>query len=497
MFQKYRNFIRGVSSNWLSRIGAALATSTFFIFLLLEALRFIGAITNAYIGLVTYLLFPLLFIIGLALIPIGWRKYVRQSGKTAKELLAQRFDEGEVKGGILGAKLLRTVGLLTLINVVFLGFVTSRTLHFMDQPNFCGTACHQAMNPEWVTYQQSPHARVKCVECHVGEGFDALLDSKINGVWQIISLTLDLYEKPIPTPVKNLRPARETCEKCHWPQKFLGDRLRTIVHYNFDQESSPRYTTLNLKIGSGQEGLDAGSHWHIAEKNTVRYLPADDERMNILWVELKQADGSYKRFTNESLENQEPPKKQKPRIMDCVDCHNRATHIYESPENALDLRISRGILSKDLPYIKREGLEALTKNYPDTTEALAYIEKRLKRYYAVNYPEIAVRDSVLIDSAISALKETYSRNIHPYMKIIWGSYPNHLGHRSSPGCFRCHSPYMVDAEGKAVSDDCTLCHSILAFESEEPFEYFHDPGAGDLEKQMHLYLRGEFMESLK
>lgn len=495
MRRKYINFLKGVSANFVSRLGAALTTSAVIVFLIMEALRILGIITNAYLGLITYLIFPALFVFGLLLIPLGWRIYIMRSGKSSKEVLSERFPQDEVSGGFWGAGLVKTIGLLTIVNLLLLGIASQRTLHFMDTAEFCGTACHMVMNPEWTTYLQSPHARVKCVECHVGEGFEAMVDSKINGLRQIVSLLTGAYPRPIPTPVQNLRPARETCDKCHWPEKFGGNRLVTIPHYGMDEKSTPVYNTLNLKIGSGAAGIDRGSHWHIAEKNQVRYQPADDSRLEIRWVELRQEGGGFKRYTN-NLYEESPAEADLPvRIMDCVDCHNRATHIYERPENAIDTRISRGILTAGLPYIKREGMAAITKGYPEAEHGERMIETYIRNFYRDNYPEIFAAGSASTDSALTVLKSIYRRNIHPYMNIGWGDYPSHLGHRDGRGCFRCHNSSVADEAGQSISMDCTMCHSILAYENERPFEYLYPTDRKAVESDLKQYLGEEFIRN--
>jgi len=246
LFLKLLNFIHGVSICPTGRLGVILASSSFVCLVILELARIFGIITNSYIGLITYMVFPALFVIGLILIPIGWRRVKNKTGKSTRELLEDRFGNDVVKSDFLGSGLARTIVMLTLINIVFLGGISMQMLHFMDSAKFCGTACHSVMNPEWVTYQKSPHSRVACVQCHVGEGAGALIDSKLNGLWQMVSVTFDLLERPIPTPVHQLRPARETCEKCHWPDKFYGARLKTIAHYDLDKTNTPKFSTLNL-----------------------------------------------------------------------------------------------------------------------------------------------------------------------------------------------------------------------------------------------------------
>ncbi|MBD3217114.1 MAG: hypothetical protein GF310_02475 [candidate division Zixibacteria bacterium] len=495
MFRRYKSFIRGVSLNKIGLAGVVLTTSSFVTFVILELVRILGFITNAYVGLVNYMVFPAIFIIGLILIPIGWRRRKKQTGKSTKELLQEQFEKEETEGKFLGSRIFRTIAIFTIVNVAFLSVLSSRMLHFMDEPHFCGTACHTVMNPEWVTYQASPHARVKCVECHVGEGVDALVDAKLNGLWQIISLTFSLYEQPIPTPVHQLRPARETCEKCHWPDKFYGQRLKTIVNYKKDSLSTPEFTTLSLKIDVGERDVRRGIHWHIAEENEIRYASVDDEREEMIWVDVRQPDGSFKRYQNIELVKEHEDEFESVRVLDCVDCHNRATHIYEQPEKALNERIRKGLINRSIPFIKNVGLGAILPIYNDTAQAREEIANHVRGFYQRRYPEILRQNFAEIDSAIAVLQSIYARNIHPYMKIRWNSYPSHIGHRGDGGCFRCHNPNLVDAEGVGISDDCTLCHSIAAYDGNDPYEYLEPVDTSSQDYIIHQYLKNEFLKS--
>ncbi len=498
MSRLYFAFLRGISLNMLTLVGVALATASFISFILFEILRLIGALTNAYIGLIIYLAFPSAFVLGLVLIPVGWYVHSKKTGRSVRAILTERFEDDKLARTSIGSKVFRTAGLLTLINLVFIGIISTRALHFMDQPNFCGAACHSVMNPEWTTYQDSPHARVKCVECHVGEGIDALIDAKLNGAWQIISLTFDLYERPIPTPVHNLRPARETCEKCHWPDKFHGNRIKTIVNYSRDSLSTPKYTTLMMKIGSGRKGSESGAHWHVSKDNIVRYASINDERYEINWVDVKRPDGTYRRFTNNKLSDELIEGTENLRTMDCVDCHNRATHIYERPESTINRKMREGKIDPSLPFIKSRALSALTSGYPDENTALKNIDLHIRNFYMKKYPRIYSINEEKIDDAIKILQSTYQRNIHHRMNIDWGAYPSHLGHKDGRGCFRCHNTNIVDEDGKSLSMDCTMCHSILAFEDDEPFEYLQMvqvEGDTVVERQRE-YLRDEFREAV-
>jgi len=499
MYKKYMMFIRGVAVNRTGKWGVVITTSAFLTFIALEAARLLGIFTNAYLGLITYLLFPSLFMLGLILIPVGWVRRKRETGRSTAELLQDQFHESETSGSFFGSALFRQIALFTMINVLFLLTASSQMLSFMDEAEFCGTACHSVMHPEWLSYQESPHARVKCVECHVGEGAGALLESKLNGAYQMLSITLHLYEKPIPTPVHNLRPARETCEKCHWPEKFYGNRLKTFVRYREDSLSTPTYTSLSMKVDAQRNSGESGIHWHVGKDNIVRYTSLNDKREEMIWVEARQRDGSFKRYANTRFGRKEISKEsQAERIMDCIDCHNRATHIYEDPAQAVDLRMEQGLISRELPYIKREALGALMSGFPTKAAGLAGVRNHLEGYYRRNFPDLATARMAELDQAIETTQKIYNRNIHPEMNVQWYSYPNHLGHKSETGCFRCHNNYMQAEDGSSINYQCTTCHSILAEESAQPFEFLRPPGADNPDSLRHEYLQNEFFEySLK
>jgi uncharacterized membrane protein len=493
MVRHYLELLRLASSERWGRVGVVLTTSAFVTFIIFQLATFAGLVTNAYFGLILYMALPAVFVLGLLLIPFSLWRTRRRTGKSLREVVAERTAAGELSSEVVGAPLVRTIALLTLVNVVFLAAASMQMLHFMETPRFCGTACHSVMNPEWTTYQDSPHARVACVECHVGEGFDAIVESKMRGAWQMISSAFDLYERPIPTPVHTLRPARETCERCHWPAKFYGHRLQTYVDYADDRTNTPMYTTLDLKIDTGIEAGQAGIHWHIADENTVRYASIDDERETMIWVESLQPDGSWRRFRNTTLDL-EPGGDEVVRVMDCVDCHNRATHIYEDPERAVDERMRTGAIDPSLPYIHREAVAALRTEYPTVEAARTGIERALRGGYrrmreVVNEPKLA--------AAITALGDAYERNIHPEMSIRWGSYPSLIGHQGgSQGCFRCHNADLRTEDGQIISDDCTACHSILAEGSPTPFEFLNPADEKDPDRLRREYLRQEFFGTL-
>ena len=494
MNKRFVNMLRGLSTNWVGSLGVALTTTAFVLFLFIEILRVLGIVTSSYIGLVSYLALPALFVLGLILIPFGWSALKRATGKTTRELMDERFEPSELESRAFGSRIVRMFFLLTLVNILFLGAGTARMLHFMETPKFCGTACHGVMEPEWTTYQASPHAHVRCVDCHVGDGAGALIDSKINGLKQMVSATFKLYERPIPTPVRQLRPARETCEHCHWPDKFYGDRLVEKVRYGFDEASTPQYTTLSLKVGSGQGQRRGEIHWHVADRNEVRYASVDDEREEILWVESRQADGTWKRFERR---DRTAGAHDAVRVMDCVDCHNRATHIYEDPEKAVDERMASGEIPTDIPFIKARALAALTGSYADADAAMQGIDAALAGWYRTKYPKRTAEFAAGLDRATASLQSAWKRNVHPGMNVTWGAYPSHLGHDNGGGCFRCHTPELQGPAGESISNDCTLCHSILAEESPHPFQFLLPVAEkGDPDAGRHKYLQEEFLNTL-
>jgi nitrate/TMAO reductase-like tetraheme cytochrome c subunit len=504
MFGRILRFWRVLSTSALGAAGVVLTTSGFVLFIIAELLRVAGVVTNAYVGLITYMALPAMFMLGLFLIPVGWWRLRRKTGKTTKELLSKGFADQDLEGRPLGSRVVLLVLFFTGVNVLFLGIGGARMLQFMDEPRFCGTACHSVMGPEWAAYQASPHARVRCVDCHVGEGAGAAVDAKLNGLWQMISVTFDLYERPIPAPVHNLRPARETCEKCHWPEAFYGNRVKRIVRYEDDRDSTPSYSTLSMKIGSGtarRASRRAGSasdnsqiHWHVGAENTVRYQSVDFERTAMQWVEVKdpEAPGGWRRFSTRT-ESAQVATDEPIRTMDCIDCHNRATHIYQDPEDAVDEAITAGEIPRSLPFAKRAALAALTTRTIGAGASADTVEKDLRSFYQFEHPEVIARHATELDRAVATLRGIFEQNIHESMNVLWNPYPDHIGHRTSPGCRRCHNPDMVDVQGQAIRSDCTLCHSMLAYESPSPFHFLDEPKPTDPEAKMHRHLRREFL----
>ncbi len=487
MLRAYSNFIRGVSANAIGRLGVALTTASFVLFLLFELFSILGIITNAYVGLISYLTLPAAFVVGLVLIPLGWLRQMKVTGRSARELLRHRFEEDDLKAGATGARVFRVVLVLTLVNVAFLGAGASSMLSYMDQAEFCGTACH-VMNPEWTAYQDSPHANVDCVECHVGEGIRGLYESKVSGLRQTVLYGLGRYSKPVPTPVHQLSPARETCLHCHGRLERSGVRTRTRVTHGFDLASTPSYSTVSFALGRDADG----PHWHARDDVEIRYASADDLRERILWVELRESGAEPRRFRNVSPWA-DPSGDEAVRAFDCVDCHNRVAHRFETPEQAVDRLIGHGRISRKLPEIKRIALAAITNDYGDGDAARRGIENAVRNAYRRDGRAVATGLQPELDDAVAALQAAHARNVHREMEIGWGTYPDQNGHPArARGCFRCHNQQMVDEAGAAIPFECTTCHAILADESSEPFAVLTDPREDGPDAERNRYLREHF-----
>jgi hypothetical protein len=327
------------------------------------------------------------------------------------------------------------------------------------------------MIPEYVSYQRSPHSRVHCVSCHIGPGASWFVKYKLSGLRQVAAVTLNSYPRPIPTPVENLRPARETCEQCHWPEKISENRIRVVRKHADDEKSTPNYTVLLMKVGgsSTATGKAAGIHWHIGANNKVEYIATDRQRQTIPWVRLTQDAGKVTEYVvpGSDLTPEKVAETEK-RIMDCVDCHNRPTHIYTLPERTLDQAMFDDLVDSSLPFIRKKGLELIKAEYASKEAGLRIIYDSMLQYYQKEYPEVWKAKKDGIERSAESIRLIYDRNVYPEMRVFWGTYSNNIGHTDFPGCFRCHDDNHKSASGKTIRQDCDTCHSLLAVEELKP-----------------------------
>jgi nitrate/TMAO reductase-like tetraheme cytochrome c subunit len=453
-----------LSANLISRIGVVLVTSAvvFWLFLFPTSVRGEGA--HPYLGILEFMMLPSAFFAGLALIPLGIWLRARRERKHGS--YPQTFAPLTMHSSGL-RRLLVFLGATTAVNLALGGLFTYQAVEYMDSVAFCGKTCHSVMTPEYSAYQGSPHSRVECVACHIGPGASWFVKSKLSGTWQLIAVTTNSYPRPIPTPVHNLRPARETCEACHWPQKFGEDRLRVISNYADDEQNTLTKTVLLMRIGGGHGS--PGIHGaHLGPGVTIRYTPADESRQNIPKVEYNNSLTGRSAVYMAADAKPDALKNIETRLMDCMDCHNRPTHTFAMPDKAMNKAMAAGEIPPTLPFIKKKGTELLKGSYATQEQADAAIMAGLDRFYKDSQPAVYGSRHEDIVKAGKALVAIYNRNVFPGMKVNWGSYPNNLGHMDFPGCFRCHDDNHAAAGGKKIVQDCNTCHQMLAMDEPSP-----------------------------
>ena len=456
-----------LSNNWISLAGVVIVTTATVFWLFLLPVTLHGQTTNPYVGILAFLTIPAPFFVGLFMIPLGiWLKK-RREGRLG---LLPRGTPLIWSANPELRKLVYFVGVATVLNIVIASQLTYGAVNYMDSVTFCGETCHQVMQPEYTAYQHSPHAHVECVKCHIGPGASWFVKSKISGTGQVLAVALHTYPTPIPTPVTSLRPARETCEQCHWPSRFSGDLFFVRTHYGDDEKSTATYTVGLMKVGGLARGGVMGIHGlHAASKGHIEYISTDDKRQVIPRVMYTDPKGKVTVFNSTDAPATEAAlQKGERRTMDCIDCHNRPTHVFQLPEQGVDQAMSNGQISQQLPFIKKEAVQVLKDAQGDRDTAVAGIAAKLESYYHSTYPQVEQSKAAELKSAIKAVQAIYLRNVFPAMKVTWGTYPNNIGHMDFPGCFRCHDGNHTSASGETIPNDCSTCHDMLAVDESNP-----------------------------
>lgn len=463
----------------LGGVMALVATVLIVAFLALEA--FTG-LDNPYLGMFVYFAFPAMLLLGLLLIPFGaWR--VRSGLRRHPELgipHLPRLDFNDPH--VLRLSIFFIVA--TVIFFLLVGIAAVRGFEYTESTSFCGELCHTVMQPEHTAWSNSPHARVRCVECHVGPGAKWYVKAKLSGLRQVWVVLTHAWPTPIQTPIENLRPSRGTCEQCHWPEKFYAGRQKLFTHYAPNRVNSRREIDLLLRIGAtGDQPGTRGIHWHIGQE--VHYIAADAKRLEIPYVSVREKDGTVTEYLDISRPlSPDRIARARKRLMDCTDCHNRPSHIYNSPNDELDRQLATGGIDPELPFIKKVTAGLLEKPYATAGEAAAALDGGIRRYYALNHPQLAAGKGAAITGAVERARDIYRRNYFPAMKVTWRTYPNHIGHFHSPGCFRCHDGKHRSPSGRVISRECANCHVLLGQIQENipagrrPTEFVHPADIG-------------------
>ena len=456
-----------LGQNSLSLTGAVITTSaalTTIAFWFYEIL--LPGPPHPYIGILVFLTLPAIFVLGLLLIPLGiWlkRRGLRETGQ-----LPAIFPAVDLRLPMV-RRTLEWVALATGVNLLIIGTASYRGVEYLDSTNFCGTTCH-VMLPENTAYHASPHSHVACVDCHIGPGLPWMVRAKVNGLRQVYMVATHTYPRPIPSPVKDLRPASQTCEQCHWPGRFAGDKLLVRTSYTEDEKNTPQTDVVMLKVGGSNDQGASGIHGHhLADAARIRYISTNPQRQTIPVVYYTDDQGKTTEFlSTDAKPTKEQLDRGEHRVMDCLDCHNRPAHVADLAENAVDKQMSIGRISPDLPYIRKKAVEVLKVNYTTREVAQQTITREITSFYRTNYPEIGRTRSAAVQQASQEVANIYLRNIFPDMRVTWGTHPNNLGHVDSPGCFRCHDGSHTSADGQTITNDCSACHQVIASGENNP-----------------------------
>lgn len=445
----------------LAAVGGALFSAGVFLFLILLVYDLTRPVDNPYRSLVTFVIAPFIVTVGFLLFLLAiWLQVraARRRGESVKfSLSIDPADPGYMKN------LWRFLGLSAVL-IFLIIYSGTEAYDATDSVAFCGETCHTVMEPQNVTYHNSAHARVPCVECHIGPGASFYVKSKLDGIRQLFATALDTYSRPIETPVENLRPAQETCEECHWPRQFYGEKMVTHTYYRTDEDNSPWTIKLLVKIGGGnpRTGILEGIHWHMIGSSTIDYVAADRKRQDIIWLRLVTDEGDTVIYHDPDAE---PPDFDNPetevRRFDCMDCHNRPSHSFTPPAKSLNLALSKRQISPSLKHIRQIGLDLLVGEYSDRRQANLAIEAGLIRYYEEKYPHLVDSNKADLDQAAEFLLKIYNDNFFPEMKTDYRVRENNLSHFVNDGCFRCHDGLMQSEDGQVISHECSTCHLIV------------------------------------
>jgi nitrate/TMAO reductase-like tetraheme cytochrome c subunit len=443
----------------VSLAGIALAIvslANIFLFVIIDA---IASKPSPYIGILAYMVSPAFLVLGLLLIVAGM--LLERRKKVAPTAFYPRIDLNDraQRSAVI------SFGTFLIVFVLVSTAGSYKAYEFTESVAFCGQLCHTVMSPEYTAYQLSPHARVACAECHVGAGATWFVKSKLSGSRQVFAAIFNTFPRPIPTPVHNLRPAQETCEQCHWPKKFYGGQLKVFTHYANDEKNTMRQVRMIIKTGGGDPatGAPEGIHWHMNIGNRIEYVSADEKHQIIPYIHVEDLQGRVTDYyAKDSKVSKDQLTKSPRHRMDCVDCHNRPTHIYVPPDQSVDQSLLARRLDASLPFMKQEAVTVLSATYPTTSAALQGIAKGMDDFYESKYPEVAKNKQLEIRNAVTEVQQIFQRTTFPEMKLNWQTHPNNLGHYYYNGCFRCHDGQHVSADGRVIGRDCNQCHTLMS-----------------------------------
>jgi len=488
--------VRKIFYNPVSFVGLIIVVFNIAFIVFLSLVEAFSRREHPYADLVIWLILPAIVLFGLALILIGIRRERRKEREgQAPSLASLIVDFNNPKHRRTFLALLTGFLLMSLL-YAFAGY---KTYEFTESVTFCGSMCHKIMGPQYRSHAFSEHAEIGCVNCHVGPGIRYFLLYKLRGTKELFDLIFDRYPRPIPSPVRDLRPSQEVCENCHGPQYRINERLQSRTYYLSDKQNTPKTIDFLLRMGNVEVKTEQPPkmHWHSSTTEEIMYVASDAKRNVIPWIRVKRLDGKVRVYRGEgSTMSDAAAVKAGTRRMDCVDCHNRQGHAYNPPDVIVNALLNLKTIDPALPEIKAVSVEALDGDYPSRESAQKGIETSIREFYKATYPDISANKGEVISAAVRALQQVYAWNYDPSMKVSWKNYPSNQGHRFSPGCFRCHDGKHRSDDGAVLSRDCSLCHLLIERTGTAPkpdqavfrvMKYPHPVDIGDSWKTMQCH----------
>jgi thiosulfate reductase cytochrome b subunit/nitrate/TMAO reductase-like tetraheme cytochrome c subunit len=476
LFSRRRKLLPRIFYNPITMTGTAMAIVSFLLISALTVIEFFTETSGAYAGIITYLVFPVFLVLGILMIFFGvFRENRRLLAKKIDENALPIVDLNNPKHQMLALAFLSAGVIL----VIFTIFGSYKVYNYTESDTFCGEVCHDVMLPEYTAYKESPHAQVGCVKCHIGSGADWYVKSKLSGLYQVYATLTDIYPRPIPTPLNDLRPAEQTCEQCHWTKHFYNDIYFERDYFTTDTGNSHTKISMKIDIGGGNSniGNNEGIHWQMNLLNEITYFAEDRERQVIPWVKARNTQTGketiyFRRGTTIAPDNRDVSNTRK---MDCIDCHNRPSHAYKNPSSVFNSLMAVGRIDTTLPNIKSIVNNAVEIVATSRATAESDIRKYVTNYYQTVYPSIAKSKADEIEQAVRQAGRVFMSNYFPEMKTNWRQFPNNIGHLYSSGCYRCHDGEHVTNDGKTLTMNCDKCHSIKTLQS--PFGESEATGA--------------------
>jgi hypothetical protein len=371
--------------------------------------------------------------------------------------------------------LLLSVVVGTTVTVVAMG--TARTLSWMETPDFC-QRCH-TMTSEVEAHAISPHRTVECTECHMSRGLGGFVKAKWDGAFQMVKLVTGTYARPIAAASHSMPEPRDTCLRCHNPERQHGDLLITRSYFWLDKANTEQRVAMVVRLSDDSEADTQGIHWHVSSE--MEFLPSEEGGQRIDWVVVDRADGSRDEYISEDVLDisgvpgeaaDEFRGSDEIREMTCYDCHNRVGHDFSTPDRALNEALSEGRIDAGIPFIKMQAMEVLAQRYESVEQADDAV-RELWSWYHRTYPNLLVEKPAELSAAMGSIARIYRQTANPAMAALVQTYPSYLGHEDSAGCFRCHDGSHYKIEGNELTDEaipsrCSLCHTFPSVGDKSP-----------------------------